>query len=91
VKELNTSEQGLPTELTVFDGRLFFAANDDLGDTELWVSDDIEAGTSLLKDIDTSGSGRPQDLFAVQPVSLDASSAQRRLRRTVFLPRAQLA
>ena len=40
--------------LTEFDGRLFFSANDGISGQELWVSDCTTEGTQLLKDINIS-------------------------------------
>jgi ELWxxDGT repeat protein len=38
-------------KLTVFDNKLYFAANNDDNGRELWVTDGTNAGTQLLKDI----------------------------------------
>jgi large repetitive protein len=43
-------------------GTLLLSADDGSAGRELWRSDGTEAGTWLLKDLDTSGSGSPSDL-----------------------------
>jgi len=40
-----------PPNFTVFNGRLFFTANDGINGRELWVTDGTTAGTQLFKDI----------------------------------------
>ena len=45
-----------PDELTVFNGRLFFEANDGTNGFELWVSDGTTAGTVLFLDINPGSS-----------------------------------
>ena len=51
-----SSTGSYPSDLTEFDGQLFFTANDGVTGNELWVSDGTTAGTQLLKDINPSGS-----------------------------------
>lgn len=45
----------LPSRFTVFNGKVYFSANDGYGTgqhgTELWVTDGTESGTKMLKDI----------------------------------------
>ncbi len=43
----------------IYNGRLYFGADDGSNGTELWVTDGTEAGTVLLKDIHTTGDGDP--------------------------------
>ncbi|MDX2308598.1 MAG: hypothetical protein NW216_10190 [Hyphomicrobium sp.] len=51
-----------PSDITAFDGRLFFGANDDPAiNHELWVSNGTPAGTALFKDLSPSNSGSPHD------------------------------
>ncbi len=50
------------TEFTVFDGKLFFAANDG-GNRELWVSDGTELGTHVFKEINPSSSSSPTNFY----------------------------
>jgi ELWxxDGT repeat protein len=56
----------LPTSLDVnlhrlyeFNNRLFFLANDGTNGAELWISDGTEAGTNMLKNINSTGSASP--------------------------------
>ena len=57
LKDINTNERSFgaassrPYDLTEFDGKLFFTANDGVTGKELWVSDGTADGTQLLKDI----------------------------------------
>jgi ELWxxDGT repeat protein len=63
VKDINRRESmpdhpgSWPSSLTAVGGRLFFSANDEVHDVELWKSDGSRAGTVLVRDIATSGSG----------------------------------
>lgn len=52
---------------TVFDGYLFFVANDGVNGRELWKSDGTENGTVLVKDINTNGNygSDPMELIIV--------------------------
>ncbi|WP_168205895.1 ELWxxDGT repeat protein [Geobacter sp. FeAm09] len=45
---------GGPAELTAFNGKLYFAANDGTNGTELWVTDGTATGTVMVKDINTT-------------------------------------
>ncbi len=49
-----------PKGLTVFNGKLYFSADDDIHDRELWVTDGTEAGTQLVKDINSSYFSNPE-------------------------------
>jgi ELWxxDGT repeat protein len=57
VKDINPSGsssggfRSLPSDLTVFNNKLYFNANDGISGNELWVSDGTESGTQLLKNI----------------------------------------
>jgi len=75
VKEINDigASNSSPTNLTIFNGKIYFQADDsngsntpgglDLGD-ELWVTDGTESGTTFVKDINTGiGNGAPFNLF----------------------------
>ena len=62
VKDINTTGDSEPGELTESGGKLFFSADDPTGSgRELWVSDGTDAGTMLLVD------SRPgQDAYGAQ-------------------------
>jgi ELWxxDGT repeat protein len=73
VKDINPAPppgwSSAPTFLTNVAGRLYFAANDGTHGFELWSSDGTEAGTTLVKDINTSsgnnGNSNPRYLTNV--------------------------
>lgn len=59
---------GTPRDLTVFNGKLFFSANDNsISDSnrQLWVSDGTEEGTKVFKDLlpNTTSPAKPSKLF----------------------------
>lgn len=56
-----------PSELTVYNGELYFAANDGVVGIELWKSDGTDAGTTLVDDIWPSGtaSSNPTSLVVL--------------------------
>ena len=59
--------------MTVFNGQLFFGANDGTHGPELWVSDGTAAGTTMVKDIIAGASGSnpvrvPSDLAHTLPL-----------------------
>jgi len=52
VKDINVgADASSPTELTVFNGALYFTAGTNATGIELWKSDGTDAGTALVKDI----------------------------------------
>jgi len=57
--------------LTVMNNKLFFAANDGVHGTELWVSDGTAANTQMIKDINTT----PDSGSINSPVILNAAIA----------------
>lgn len=44
-----------PSEMTAFNGRLFFTAADGLHGSELWISDGTADGTAMVRDINAGG------------------------------------
>ncbi len=68
VKDINTAGTASsdPYGPIVFNSILYFGATDGTRGYELWKSDGTEAGTDIVKDINTgSGSGSPYDLVAL--------------------------
>ena len=54
IKDINPGiEDGNPKEGLAFNEQLIFQANTEVTGIELWISDGTEAGTQLLKDINT--------------------------------------
>lgn len=76
VKDINptvetpTSSQGssFPAQFAVFNGALYFQANDGVQGTELWKTDGTAVGTILLKDINTAASSNPAEFSVVNGV-----------------------
>jgi len=61
VEDISTYSFGSsPSYMAEFDGKLYFAASDDAGDTELWAFDGVN--TFLVADINPLGSSYPRDL-----------------------------
>jgi ELWxxDGT repeat protein len=53
-----------PEELTAFDGKIYFSAEDDVVGRELWTSDGTDNGTGLVTNIDmTSADSSPGELL----------------------------
>ncbi|GAA4888608.1 hypothetical protein GCM10023311_10690 [Flaviramulus aquimarinus] len=75
VKEINDSgsSSSSPNNLTVYNGKIYFGADDSSGSNtpggmdlgrELWVTDGTEVGTAFVKDLRTgSGSSSPGNFF----------------------------
>ncbi|NOJ80661.1 ELWxxDGT repeat protein [Myxococcus xanthus] len=60
--DIRPGEEGsYPTGLTVFEGLLYFAADDGVHGRELWVSDGTAAGTRLARDIRPGAEGSSPD------------------------------
>lgn len=58
--------QDAPQNLTAFDGKLYFSANDGVSGRELWVSDGTALGTARVADINLGGgSSDPGYLYVV--------------------------
>ncbi|MDX1488869.1 MAG: hypothetical protein R3268_11750, partial [Acidiferrobacterales bacterium] len=51
-----------PANLTVFNGALYFSADDGVNGRELWKSDGTDAGTVSVKDIYPAGESLPEEL-----------------------------
>ncbi len=61
VEDISTYSFGSsPSYMAEFDGKLYFAASDDAGDTELWAFDGVN--TFLVADTNPLGSSYPRDL-----------------------------
>src|SRR5205085_6761437 len=48
-----------PSELIVYNSKLYFDANDGANGYELWVSDGTSSGTQMVKDINPTNDGNP--------------------------------
>src|SRR5690554_6633873 len=59
VKDINPNGVGNPQDLTAYNGKLYFSANDGTNSDELWVTGGTATGTLMLKDINPSGDGFP--------------------------------
>jgi ELWxxDGT repeat protein len=72
VKDINPgSVSSQPSEMTVFDGKLYFRASDgnNAHGTELWCTDGTEAGTHMVKDISPgNGNSDPSGFTVVNGV-----------------------
>eukprot|EP00501_MAST-03F_sp_TOSAG23-6_P001637 GSMAST32.ASY1.ANO1.1704.1 assembled CDS len=73
VKDINVGATGSdPSFLTVFEGSLYFQADDGIHGRELWRSDGTTNGTILLKDISPGiSSSTPSLLTVFDPISTD--------------------
>ena len=54
-----------PSDFTVYNGLLYFAADDGVNGRELWVTDGTETGTRMVKEINPTGDGGVQGLQVV--------------------------
>lgn len=57
-----------PDHFTIYNGELYFKANDGINDEELWKSDGTEAGTMMLKDIGTQYGSGPSEFVVFNGV-----------------------
>lgn len=56
IKDINLgTNHSIPEYLTLFNNKVYFAANDGINGTELWETDGIEKNTKLVKDINPNG------------------------------------
>jgi ELWxxDGT repeat protein len=51
VKDINPTGDSVPRDFTVFNGALYFRADDGVDNFELWKTDGTEVGTVQVKDI----------------------------------------
>lgn len=67
LEDIGQNSPGNPTGLTVFNGTLYFAVNDNIHGYELWKSDGTADGTVMVKDINTTeaGGSHPSNLTVV--------------------------
>ncbi len=81
VKDIKIGGNSLPQYLTTFQNKVYFSANDSIGNQELFVSDGTEVGTFMLKDICAGAcSADPQYLFnGGSKLYFDAGSFPRKL------------
>lgn len=59
-----------PSNLTVFNNKLYFAANDGIYGTELWVTDGTETGTAIVTDLNTGDINNPTPVSSSNPSNL---------------------
>ena len=76
VKDINigttVSSNSSPSNFTLFGSQVLFTATNgtDQQATELWKTDGTNAGTTLVKDINLSGSGNPQNFTIINPSTM---------------------
>lgn len=59
VVDINPTGSSDPSELTVYNGSIWFNATDGVNGRELWRSDGTESGTMMVKDINVVGESNP--------------------------------
>lgn len=64
-KNINTiaTESSNPTNFIVFDGKMYFTADNGTNGIELWESDGSVGGTKLKQDINPTGDSNPRDFI----------------------------
>ena len=66
VKDINPGIEGSsPERFVVMGDRIYFPANTAAFGAELWTSDGTEAGTFMVKDVNTAGDGAPKHVTVV--------------------------
>jgi ELWxxDGT repeat protein len=67
LKDIGQGGPGNPTNLTVFNGELYFVITDNIHGFELWKTNGTDAGTVMVKDINTTeaGGSHPSNLTVV--------------------------
>ena len=85
VRDINPLSAGSIAAVTVWNDRLYFAANDGKHGSELWSSDGTEAGTYMVADIDTltNQGGAPAELTPFRS-GLYFSAFQKDIGRELF-------
>jgi ELWxxDGT repeat protein len=69
------TQSSLPSNMLVFDGKLYFSANDGQSGAELWVSDGTTAGTQQVRDIypgplgSTPRGGTASNIWSAYPLA----------------------
>lgn len=67
VKDINPNNNGSqgnrPEEFFEYNGKVYFAADDNVHGKELWVTDGTEAGTELVKDINSNNPAFPENFM----------------------------
>ena len=63
-KDINSGLQnGFPSSFKLFNGNIWFSANDGINGGEIWISDGTQIGTVMFKDINPSGDSWPNNFF----------------------------
>ena len=65
IADIHPTGEAMPEWATVFDGKIYFVADDSVHGRELWVTDGTEAGTRLFLDLNWEGDSSPQHLQVI--------------------------